>query len=70
VLDSTAAATIEGFMRKVARRWARFYIAGALPAVRRVLLTHGVRPPKARFLSDVAHATEVAQRMIGEPPTG
>jgi SulP family sulfate permease len=46
VIDSTAASTIDGFVRKNSRRGARVYIAGAERAVRRVLLTHGVRPPR------------------------
>jgi SulP family sulfate permease len=49
VIDSTAAATIEGFARKVHRRGAALYISGANPTVRRVLLSHGVRPPHVRF---------------------
>lgn len=40
-IDSTAAATIEGFARKARRHHALVYIAGAPPAVRRSLLTRG-----------------------------
>src|SRR5215218_417168 len=49
VLGSTAAATIEGFVRKAHRAGAAVYIAGARPAIRRALLLHGVRPPGMRF---------------------
>jgi SulP family sulfate permease len=56
VLDSTAAATIEGFVRKAQRHNAAVYIAGARPPIRRVLLMHGVRPPRVRFKSSVADA--------------
>ncbi|MEH2512475.1 SulP family sulfate permease [Nitrobacteraceae bacterium AZCC 1564] len=49
VLDSTGAATIEGFVRKASRRGAAVYVAGATPAVRRVLLIHGMKPPRVRF---------------------
>ncbi|WP_295813447.1 SulP family inorganic anion transporter [uncultured Nitratireductor sp.] len=49
ILDSTGAATIEGFVRKAANRGAAVYIAGAMPAVRRTLLIHGMRPPRVRF---------------------
>jgi sulfate permease, SulP family len=56
VLDSTAAATIEGFVRKAQRHQAAVYVAGARPPIRRVLLTHGVRPPRVRFKGNVAEA--------------
>jgi SulP family sulfate permease len=67
ILDSTAAATIEGIVRKARRQEARVYIAGARPQVRRVLLTHGVRPPQVRFKATIddavasAHARLAAQ---------
>jgi SulP family sulfate permease len=62
ILDSTAAATIDGFARKAHRHGATVYIAGARPAVRRVLLTHGVRPPNARFRSNLDDAVAAARR--------
>lgn len=62
IIDSTAAATIEGFARKARRHRAAVYVAGARPAVRRVLLTHGVRPPQVRFKSKLADALAVARR--------
>ena len=61
VIDSTAAATIEGFARKARRHHALVYIAGALPAVRRTLLTHGVRRPEVRFAANVDDARAAAQ---------
>ncbi|AWN39589.1 SulP family inorganic anion transporter [Methylobacterium durans] len=61
-LDSTAAATIEGFARKARRQGATVYIAGAQPTVRRALLTHGVKPPGVRFRSSVASALTAAER--------
>jgi len=61
VIDSTAAATIEGFARKARRHHALVYIAGALPAVRRALLTHGVRRPEVRFAANVDDARAAAQ---------
>lgn len=60
VLDSTAAATIEGFVRKAHRRGAAVYIAGAGKPIRRLLLTHGVRPPRVRFRTTVADAVAAA----------
>jgi SulP family sulfate permease len=62
VVDSTAAATIEGFARKARRHRALVYLAGARPAVRRVLLTHGVRPPHVRFRPKLADAIAAARR--------
>ncbi|HJQ60576.1 MAG TPA: SulP family inorganic anion transporter [Vineibacter sp.] len=62
VLDSTAAATIQGFARKAQRRGAAVYIAGARPGIRRALLTQGVRPPLARFRSGLDEAVVAARR--------
>jgi len=56
VIDSTAAATIEGFVRKARRHHAAVYIAGALPPVRRSLITHGVRPPAVCFSASIDNA--------------
>jgi sulfate permease, SulP family len=75
VIDSTAAATIEGFVRKARRNHALVYIAGALPAVRRILLTHGVRPPDVRFAAGLDDAIAAAHARIkdhaaGEPAEG
>ena len=64
VLDSTAAVTIEGFVRKAHRHGARVYIAGAGPSIRRVLLTHGVRPPRVRFKSTGADAMAAARERL------
>jgi sulfate permease, SulP family len=66
VLDSTAAVTIEGFVRKAHRHGARVYIAGAGPSIRRVLLTHGVRPPRVRFKSTGADAMAAARERLRE----
>jgi SulP family sulfate permease len=62
ILDSTAAATIEGFARKARRHGAAVYIAGAAPSIRRVLLTHGVRPPHVRFRAKLTDAVAAAHR--------
>jgi SulP family sulfate permease len=65
VIDSTAAATIEGFARKALRHRAAVYVAGARPAVRRVLLVHGVRPPHVRFRAKLADALAAARSSSG-----
>jgi SulP family sulfate permease len=70
MLDSTAAATIEGFARKARRRGATVYVAGARPPIRRVLLTHGVRPPQVRFKPSLADALRTAHDAAGSSQTG
>jgi SulP family sulfate permease len=55
-LDSTAANVIEGAARKARRAGVRFFVAGASPQVRRMLVTHGVRTPLARYKASVAGA--------------
>lgn len=67
VLDSTAAATIDGFVRKAHRHGALVFISGARPAVRRVLLTHRVRPPRVRFRSNLSDAVALAHAAIDAP---
>ncbi|WP_159586211.1 SulP family inorganic anion transporter [Chelativorans xinjiangense] len=62
VLDSTAAATIEGFARKARGQGATVYLVGASPAIRHLLRTHGVRPPHVRFYSKLDGAIAAARR--------
>ena len=62
IVDSTAAATIEGFARKAKRQGAKLYLSGARPSIRRVLLAHGLRPPLVRFRSQLAEAVEAARK--------
>ncbi|MBM3522852.1 MAG: SulP family inorganic anion transporter [Alphaproteobacteria bacterium] len=49
LLDSTGAYTIAGALRRTERHGVRTFITGAAPAIRQVLLTHGVRPPRVQF---------------------
>jgi SulP family sulfate permease len=56
LLDSTAAATLAGFARKAERQGARVTIVSARPAIRRVLLAHGLRPPRVRFRASMGEA--------------
>jgi SulP family sulfate permease len=67
VIDSTAAATIGGFVRKAQRRHAVVYVAGAKPSIRRVLMTHGVRPPHVRFKPTIADAVGAANARASAP---
>ena len=62
ILDSTAAATIAGFARDARRHGAAVFVSGARPAVRRLLLLHGVRPPEVRFRTTIANAVGAARR--------
>ncbi len=60
----------------------RFFIAGASPQVRRMLFTHGVRPPHVRYKATVRKALKQIQserrrgsglqlrRLIGRRPGG
>jgi SulP family sulfate permease len=61
VIDSTAAATIEGFVRKARRHQASVYVTGAQPAVRHILHSHGVRPPDVRFAQNINDAMTEAR---------
>jgi SulP family sulfate permease len=66
-LDSTAANVIEGAVRKASRAGVRFYIAGASPQVRRMLLSHGVRQPRARYGASVASVLDhISRRKAAE----
>lgn len=60
-LDSTAANIIEGATRKARKSGVRFFIAGASPAVRRMLLIHHVRPPNVCFAETVDEALRELQ---------
>ena len=62
MIDSTAATTVAGFVRKQRRRQARVFITGASPTVRRELLAHGVGEPEVDFLADVAAALQECRR--------
>jgi SulP family sulfate permease len=70
IVDSTAAATVEGFVRKARRQGAAVYISGAAAPIRRVLLTYGVRPPQVRFRTTLADAVGAAHaRIAGQANT-
>ncbi|MCV0395577.1 MAG: SulP family inorganic anion transporter [Rhizobiaceae bacterium] len=56
LLDSTAANVIEQVAHKAEQRGIRFFVTGASPSVRRMLLTHGVRPPHVHYAATIAEA--------------
>jgi len=62
IIDSTAAITIEGFVRRARKHHAAVYVSGASVAVRRELLTHGLREPLVRYREDVDSAVDEARR--------
>ncbi len=68
LLDSTAAATLDGFTRKASRAGALVYVTGVAKQSRRALMTHGVRPPRVRFRLDIASAIAFARKRLGAPP--
>jgi len=55
-LDSTAANAMSRVAAKAKRQGIKLFITGASPTVRRALLTHGVRPPNARYRETIARA--------------
>jgi sulfate permease, SulP family len=55
-LDSTAANAMSRLAAKTERQGIRLFITGASPTVRRALLTHGVKPPRARYRETIARA--------------
>src|SRR6185437_461095 len=55
-LDSTAANVIEGAVRKAGQTGLRVFVTGAAPQVRRMLMTHGVKPPHVRYKATIAGA--------------
>lgn len=61
-LDSTGANVIEIAAHKAARSGVRVYVTGASPQVRRMLFTHGVRPPLVRYKASVEAALRAAPK--------
>ncbi len=55
-LDSTAANAMSRVAAKTERQGIRLFITGASPTVRRALLTHGVKPPRAKYRETIARA--------------
>lgn len=56
LLDSTAANIIAGAAQKAERAGIAFYITGASPSVRRMLITHHVRSPQVIYAQSIADA--------------
>jgi SulP family sulfate permease len=56
VLDSTAAATIAGVVRKRVQQGVAVYVSGARQPIRRTLLLHGIRSPGVHYRRTIAEA--------------
>jgi sulfate permease, SulP family len=67
-LDSTAANAMSRVADKAKRQGIRLFITGASPTVRRALLTHGVRPPRARYRETIARAIADIKGSRAEAP--
>jgi sulfate permease, SulP family len=67
-LDSTAANAMSRVADKARRQGIRLFITGASPTVRRALLTHGVRPPRARYRATIARAIADIKAPRAETP--
>jgi SulP family sulfate permease len=66
-LDSTAANAMSRVAAKAKRQGIRLFITGTSPTVRRALLTHGVRPPRARYRETIARAIADIKRHPEKP---
>jgi SulP family sulfate permease len=67
-LDSTAANAMSRVATKAQRQGIALFITGASPTVRRALLTHGVRPPRARYRETIARAVADIKGRRAETP--
>ena len=63
VLDSTAAATMEGFVRKAGWQGAKVYLVGARTHVRHLLHKHGLHAPQVRFYRKLDTAVAAASKL-------
>lgn len=64
LLDSTAANVIEGALRKAERAGVRMIVSETRPQVVHMLKSHGVKPPRAEFVGDMAAARERAHEYL------
>ncbi len=62
LVDSSAANMIEGLAAKACRQGVAVYLTGAAPALRRLLLSHGARPPLVRYAASIEAALTAARR--------
>jgi SulP family sulfate permease len=62
LIDSSAANMIEGIAAKARRRGVAVYLTGTSRELRRELLSHGARPPLARYAHTIADALAAARK--------
>jgi SulP family sulfate permease len=60
-VDSTAANTIEGLVRKTERHGVEVYLSGTSPSVRRALFVHGLKPPQVHYENSIEAAMSKAR---------
>jgi SulP family sulfate permease len=65
LIDSTAAATLRGFVKRLNRAGTRVYFAGTRHRVRETLFTAGLTPPLAVYKADVPAALAAAKKPSG-----
>jgi len=68
MIDSTAANAIEVIARKAARGGVLLYVSGAAPAVRQMLVAHGVRTPEVTYAATLEAAVEAAEERLAAAP--
>jgi len=61
MLDTTAGATLDGFVTKALSRGARVYFTATRPDVRHILRVHHLRPPRVIFTASIAEAKAAAK---------
>jgi sulfate permease, SulP family len=61
LIDSTAAATVEGFLRKAQRKQATVVLCGVRPAIQRVLAAHTPPAVDVQYAADVTRALRAVQ---------
>ena len=67
LIDSTAVAAIRSFAEKAHRAHAALFLSGAAPAVRKILMAQGVRPPLAEFRITMDEAIAAAHEAADKP---
>jgi SulP family sulfate permease len=67
LVDSTAAKSLEGFVRKLDRAGTRVYFTSARAGVRRTLLATGLRTPLVTYAPGIPDAVADARSQDGTP---
>ena len=67
VLDSTAAATIEAFVRKAEQHNVKICLTGGRAAVMDILLAHGLHPPRVALNDDIPAGIAAMRGAIAHP---